>query len=69
MKILSLDIDEIRKNIENHQFVYEGKSITTTVTMGISQYNEKKNSIEDWITVSDMKLYDGKKSGKNKTVI
>lgn len=61
------DIDNIRKSIDEYNFEFNNIKIHSTVTIGVSKY-EYGISVNDWIEMADKKLYDGKKSGKNKTV-
>ena len=60
-------VDGLRELIQNHEFIYDNKEIHLTITIGIAKYI-KDISIDDWINTADMKLYEGKNSGKNKTV-
>jgi diguanylate cyclase (GGDEF)-like protein len=61
-------LEELRKAIEKEEIEYEGHTHKVTITIGVSQY-KKDISIEKWIKNSDAKMYIGKNSGKNKTVI
>lgn len=61
-------IDEIRKEVEKYKFIYEDTIINATITIGISRYNDGISSHE-WINNSDKKLYEGKRSGKNVTLM
>ena len=60
-------IDRIRKEIEKFDFVYKDKPLKTTITIGVAEY-EGDNSLEEWITRADEKLYYGKQHGKNQMV-
>lgn len=60
-------IDDFRKSVENYPFVYEGKKIHITITIGVQLY-EQNLSTEKWIDLADEKLYYGKNHGKNITV-
>ena len=61
-------IEDLRKEIENHEFKFEDNIIHITITTGLEKYESGMN-IEDWISKADEKLYLGKNSGKNKTVL
>ena len=60
-------LEEFRRNIENHNFIFENKIINITITIGLEAYKENE-TIEDWIGYADKKLYLGKNNGKNQTV-
>ena len=61
-------LEELRKIIEKEIFEFEGTSLNITITIGASKY-QKDISLEKWIELADEKMYRGKKTGKNKTVI
>ena len=61
-------LDALRENIEKETFEFEGLKINITITIGVENYSNDL-SIEEWIKLADEKMYSGKKSGKNKTVI
>ena len=60
-------LDQLRKSIEEHDFNYEGTHLKVTVTIGVAEYRQG-DSIDEWIDSADMKLYEGKRSGKNRVV-
>lgn len=61
-------LEELRKNIEKETFEFEKANIKITITLGVAKYSEGL-SLEKWIEIADEKMYSGKKTGKNKTVI
>ena len=61
-------LESLRKAIENEAIEFEGNIHKITVTVGIARY-KKDTSIEKWIENADGKMYTGKNSGKNQTVI
>ncbi len=61
-------VDLIRKQVEDHDFIFEDINIDVTITTGAADYiNDLAN--DEWINIADSKLYEGKNSGKNKTVM
>ncbi len=64
------DIDSMkalcRKFRERH-FAYDNKTLNITMTIGMAFYRPNMN-LREWIEVADNRLYDGKRSGKNKVV-
>ena len=60
--------ERIRKHIEEETITYNGQKINITMTFGLSE-SIPGYRIEHLIQQADDKLYEGKKSGKNKVVI
>ena len=61
-------LESLRKAIENEIFEFEGNQHRITITTGASNY-QKDMTLEEWVNLADNKMYFGKNSGKNKTVI
>ena len=61
-------LDNTRKIIEENVFDFNGEILHITVTIGLAKY-EGEISTEKWIGIADEKMYSGKNSGKNKTVM
>ena len=61
-------LEELRKAIANEVIEYEGNKHQITVTIGVAKY-AREMSVEKWISLADEKMYEGKNSGKNKTII
>ena len=60
-------LEELRKDIEKEAFEFEGVKTNITLTIGAAKY-KKDITLEKWIELADEKMYQGKKSGKNKVV-
>lgn len=60
-------LESIRREVEQHQFIYEQQSLRLTITIGVAKYEEGM-SLDEWVDAADKKLYIGKKSGKNRMV-
>ena len=60
-------IDSIRNKINDFEFKYNNKTLHSTITIGVASY-QNEASLDDWIKTADSKLYEGKNSGKNKTI-
>lgn len=56
--------EKIRDRIANTQFVFGGKSVSITVTFGVSE-NKGGISVDKTVTNADRNMYSGKRSGKN----
>jgi diguanylate cyclase (GGDEF)-like protein len=67
MQVHLARLESLRKNIAEHDFVYEGTHLNITVTIGVAEYAHGE-SLSDWIDNADKRLYEGKRSGKNKVV-
>ena len=61
-------LEVLRKNVEKETFEFEKVKINITITIGVVNYIEG-TSLEKWVEAADKKMYSGKNSGKNKTVI
>ena len=61
-------LDEMRQQIEIRKFIYKDSEIVITITIGLEEYYHI-NGIEGTISRADQKLYDGKKSGRNRVVV
>ena len=61
-------LNRMRKTIENHAFMHEGKELHVTVTIGVAQY-KPSDDIRQWIGEADQRMYMGKQQGKNRVVM
>ena len=61
-------LERIRREVEENDFLYEGKKIKLTITIGMASHVDEQ-TIDEWINIADMKLYSGKHSGKNRLVV
>ena len=61
-------LETLRMSIENYIFKCENVRIKLTITIGAVGYDSGL-SLEKWVDLADEKMYSGKKTGKNKTVI
>ena len=60
-------LELLRKTVEGYDFDYDGRKLHPTITAGIAFY-EKGLSKERWFDKADLKLYEGKRSGKNRII-
>lgn len=61
-------LETLRKNVEKETFEFNKVKINLTITIGVVKYKDNI-SLEKWVELSDTKMYSGKETGKNKTVI
>ena len=65
--IAAQQMEGLSEKVSREAFVFEENNISLTVTIGIADRNEA-DSIDKWIQAADIRLYEGKKSGKNRVV-
>jgi diguanylate cyclase (GGDEF)-like protein len=59
--------NRIRERIQNTELIYEGSTIKTTISVGVSQYEFNTDS-QTLFRLADHALYKAKQSGKNMVV-
>jgi two-component system cell cycle response regulator len=60
--------ERIRRNIENYQFLYEGKRLPVTISMGIATlHNASFPNPKALVKAADEYLYQAKHKGRNRT--
>ncbi len=64
-----IPLERLRKTIENRDFIFEGKKMNVTVSIGASTYDKEMREANELIEKADTALYKAKKSGKNKVVM
>jgi len=60
--------NRLRKKVEELKIDFHGDQISTTISGGVSQFEEKISNAELLLKVADKALYEVKKSGKNKII-
>ena len=60
--------DKLRKIIEQHQFVFEGKHIPATFSAGVCDLEGSHDSALAFIKTADARLYEAKHRGRNQVV-
>ena len=61
-------VEGLRKFYEQYSFKYNDLKLSLTITTGLAKY-QNNMVVDEWINQADKLLYNGKNSGKNKTVI
>lgn len=61
--------EKLRKRIEQEEFIYEGKHIPLTISIGVSSLAEKENVPDLMVHRADEALYRAKNEGRNRTCI
>jgi two-component system, cell cycle response regulator len=60
--------ERIRQTVETHEFIFEGRKIPVTISIGVSQFQ----STDTWESVydrADKALYQSKQNGRNKVTV
>ncbi|MCA1828442.1 MAG: GGDEF domain-containing protein [Myxococcales bacterium] len=60
--------DKLRKIIEQHQFVFEGKHIPVTFSAGVADLEGSHDNALAFIKAADARLYEAKRRGRNQVV-
>jgi diguanylate cyclase (GGDEF)-like protein len=60
--------EKVRKLVQDETFIFEGKTIPCTISIGVAELNESCANAEDLIGISDRRLYLAKEAGRNKVV-
>lgn len=58
--------ERIRKAVESHEFLYEGKKVPLTISLGVAGATPAQQSATDIYKEADRALYYSKHNGKNK---
>ena len=58
--------EKLRKMIETHKFVFEGKEIKVTFSGGVADMAPEHDSPQAFINAADARLYEAKRNGRNK---
>ena len=60
-------IEKIRHTVATYQFSHQGHDFHVTMTFGIS-IGQESNNIHELISLADERMYQGKRSGKNRII-
>jgi len=61
--------ERIRAAVETHAFVYEGKRLPVTTSMGIAELRTDIESAQTLLKAADKALYSAKQTGRNRVVV
>ncbi|MEN9723680.1 MAG: hypothetical protein RJB38_1666 [Pseudomonadota bacterium] len=61
--------EKIRASIESHPFLYEGKRIPVTLSMGVAELDSGIESAQTLLRSADKALYAAKAAGRNRVMI
>jgi len=57
--------EKLRKIVADHPFVFEGKEIQVTISLGVADMSPEMTDPAQFINAADAKLYEAKKAGRN----
>jgi two-component system cell cycle response regulator len=60
--------DKLRKIVEQHEFVFEGKRIGVTFSAGVADLSQSHDSALAFIKAADARLYEAKHRGRNQVI-
>ncbi len=60
--------DKLRKIVEQHQFVFEGKHIPVTFSAGVADLDPSHDNALAFIKAADARLYEAKRQGRNRVI-
>jgi two-component system cell cycle response regulator len=61
--------ETIRGKVQMHAFVYEGKRIPVTTSLGVAELKNDMDSATDLVKASDKVLYESKQGGRNRVTV
>lgn len=62
-----IPLERLRKTIENNNFIYKGKKITVTISIGVE--TNQTDTTDEFLNNADKALYQAKQNGRNQTVL
>ena len=60
--------EKLRVSVKNHQFVYDGRQIAVTISIGVTE-NDNRLTCDELVGKADRLLYQAKTSGRDRVVI
>jgi diguanylate cyclase (GGDEF)-like protein len=57
--------EKLRKIVADHPFVFEGKELEVTISLGVADMSPEMTEPSQFIKAADAKLYEAKKAGRN----
>lgn len=69
LKTASEVADRIRQTVESHPFIFEGKKVPVTISIGVAQFRPDQDSWESIYERADKALYESKQTGRNKVTL
>lgn len=61
--------ENIRVNVENSVYEYKDLKLKITVSCGVSSFPQDATTVDELIEIADKRLYEAKRTGRNKVVV
>ncbi len=61
-------VERMRQVVEQHVFEHQGRTITITLSAGISHFPQDGTELEQLVSSADARMYEAKRTGKNRVV-
>jgi two-component system, cell cycle response regulator len=61
--------ERIRRTVANHEFVFEEKRLTQTISMGVSELQARFKTATELLEDADKKLYQSKHNGRDRVTV
>lgn len=61
--------ETIRGKVQTHNFLYEGKKIPLTTSLGVSELKSDMDTAQDLVKSADKALYESKSGGRNRVTV
>ncbi len=68
-KVAAEMAEKIRCSIETHAFVFDGKRLSVTTSLGVAEMRSDIESAKTLLSMADKALYEAKGSGRNRVVV
>lgn len=65
----AIPLERIRIAVESHVVEADGQQIRMTVSLGVAQWHEGCESVDNWLAEADSALYQAKSAGRNRICI
>ncbi len=61
--------ETLRGKVQSHPYIYEGKSIPVTTSLGVAELTTDMENASEFIKAADKALYESKQGGRNRVTI
>lgn len=68
-QVASQVAERIRAAVETHAFIYEGKRLPVTTSLGVAELRSDIESAQTLLRIADKALYSAKSGGRNRVVV
>jgi diguanylate cyclase (GGDEF)-like protein len=61
--------DKVRSTVQEHAFLYDGKKIPVTSSVGVAELKPEFDSSQAFLKTADKALYHSKQTGRNRVTL